>query len=283
MQRSTATVLAVFLLLSLVTLFSFVFFPPHGTAAFKKRSLVPAEAKTATSRIVLSGSGADVPVILEKKDGRWFFLLGKNARYPARDGHIRAFLDDLAAPRRIVNKRTTDGSGAPVALRLEDPNGNVIAELEFGSANADGQSRLVRTGSGTTFMEADDSFSPWLDGAARDWTELSVFREALALSDIQEVSCMSGTAARRFFVRGKNGEVEMLSDILEPLRALDITNIPSAPGQTVSLGMGSGETITFTLAPLGEDLAILALPVTGAAYVISASARDGIVGTLGLR
>jgi len=283
MQRSTVTVLAVFILLSLVTLFPFVFLPSHSTVASEKRSLIPADAKTATSRIVLSGNGTDVPVILEKKDGRWYFLLGETARYPARDDRIHAFLGDLASPRRIVNTRTTHGSDAPVALRLEGPNGNVIAELEFGSTSADGRSRLVRTGSKMTFMEAADSFSPWLDGSARSWTELSVFRELLALSDIQQVSCYSGTAARRMLVRGKDGEVEILSDMLEPLRALDITNIPSEPEQTVSLGMGSGETMTFTLAPLGEDLAILALPVTGAAYVISASARDGIVETLGLR
>jgi len=255
MQRSTIAVLAVFSVLALLALFSYAVLPPRGGRPGEPGVLVPRDAVSRTSRIILSLAGEDFAIELEKKDGRWFLLLGESSRYPARDDRIAAFLAGLSAKRRIRNLGTTDGStygfaaeDGTVYLRLEGDDGATLARYEFGSASADGGLRHVRAGKGTTIVEAADTFSPWLDTAASAWIEPDIFRELLSGSDIQQVTIAGGMRTHTS-IRGNDTDVEELSDFLESLRALDITNIPAVPERTVSLGMGTGETITAKTRP----------------------------------
>ncbi len=299
MQRSTSAILAVFSILALFTIFSFVLIPQLGAHFGEKRSLIPANAGTRTTRIILDDSDSEFPLHFEKTDGHWFLLLGDISRYPARNDRINECIAELASPRSIRNLKSKNGSSygltdpssgatwhqgaqpGSLYLRLAGDDGTIISELEFGSSNADGLMRYVRAGTGRTIMEVADSFSSWFDPAASLWVELALFREPLAGSDIQEVSYSRGTTAKTF-IRGKNADVEHISGILGSLRALDITNIPSIPEQTVSLGMGSGKRITFSLAALGEDTAVLTMSRTGAAYIISMKTKEQILGALGI-
>lgn len=250
--------------------------PRNHDSGFQSTLFPPKASTSQVSRLFFSS--ADCAVELTRSSVGWDIAVGR-AAYPARGEAIESFLAALSRQRPIERVSRSPDSWADFSLdeasafavRAEAVDGTIVGLWWFGATDATGGSMYARTGRDLAVLRVEDDLSPFLSARSAYWADLRPFPALLDEATVQGASVSRGSVTRR--QRGK--EAAHFEEGLRSLQAIDVIDAGAqlAPADTtVSLELGDGRRVSFSLHNLGDGDYALALD-DGRKYRISAWAK----------
>lgn len=266
------------------TLISYFFLPDNYERRSTSTSLINKKTRLNTERIVLSKSGENFEINLEKKNGSWYLRLDDTLLYPAQNLKINHLLEELNQKRKVYiipskkNIYELDEKDYH-SIHLYNKDQLIDTTIKFGSISASGMEQYVQTNK--NIFRISNEFSSYLDLQTASWCELSIFSSVLNHTDIQSVR-YEDRKKSKIYIAGSNPEIENLKTVLKSLRCIDITNIPVQPNIKLSLELGNTQVERYGITELNETVSILSNETTGISYIISRLTMNDILKALGI-
>ena len=288
--RLSIVLIAVFFSLLVAVVFCLIPASNRGQTAFYKPLISPKNA-SAIRIVEITQTSDQYPIILEKKDGRWWLCLDDTHRYPAQSNRIESLLGTLSARQPVHTTGSSDrqlhgiGGKDSYSLRLMNDRSTPVLNLVFGNTSADGTDIFFcndPANSNAAVLRTRNSYSSYLDTRTAFWADLGLFHGLTANSEIQRIE-YNGYGFVKNYIAGEGSEITAFSGFLDSLQCIDITNIPLAPEETLMLEFGDTTTLRLGLARLDDTTSILINMNSGNPYIISASAHKELRKALGLK
>lgn len=283
-RTSTGILAAVFLILLVLTVRSYLFAPARGAAPARRTSLVESSKKNEISMITLRLNGTGNSVELARKDIGWFLQLDKSL-YPANAKKIATFLDELTKERNVITvakSGTADfaiGRPGSVSVRLQGEDGTIIADIDFGDVNAAGTDIFFRTGRDIAVLQTNDSFTPSLDARTASWAELSPFFALTRKAAIQRASYESAGNENILNAGVNKEQLAAFSSALESLVCIDVASAASDPDERIKIEMGDLVVFSVTFSSRDDGDYSMTDSRSGLTYVVGKWSHDRLVNT----
>jgi hypothetical protein len=185
-KRKLAALSSLTAALALLYVLTLVFDPGRRGSRSDMYSWLDPRLRDSVDGIDIQGGG-DSPdgVRLRRRNGAWLVICG-GGEYPAREGRIGDFLDELSRrdsyPRRSAapSSHARFGLDEAQALRItvRGGAGRPLLELLAGNNDPGGEHIFLRKAGGNEVRSGRDRLSSYLGGDAKSWFNLRLFPES---------------------------------------------------------------------------------------------------------
>ena len=191
--RRKVAILAALSLVLMATLLLAVLRSPRRRAA-EGAGIPLATAATIDRVSAITVSGRDTIRLQRDADGRWW-LRNAERELPARQSRVQQFLARLAdssTSRRVTTRAELWPEfgldhGSAQRVLLEAADGELLAEVAYGSRSESGAEAFVRFGAADEVYAADAAVLFYLERESIYWTELRLFGSTLSVESIEQL------------------------------------------------------------------------------------------------
>jgi hypothetical protein len=282
-RTSTGILASIFFVLLFLTVHAYFFAPTRGVGPIRRTPLVmPSQKDVISSVSIVQGESS---VELVRKDNGWF-IKQERFLYPASAKKIDMFLDELIKERNVmtVSKSGPSDFGIGIqgasSVRLQEDDGTIVADIDFGDVNAAGTDIFFRTGRDIAILQTTDSFTPLLDSRTASWAELSPFIALTRQTAIQRVIYETSKGKTILQAGRESEEIAAFTSALESLVCLDVAGVSSAFNERIDIELGNLEAFSISFASDDASVYIMTDSRSGLSYIVSKWSHDRLVNTL---
>lgn len=282
-RTSTGILASIFFILLFLTIQAYFFAPTRGIGPIRRTPLVmPAQRDAISSISILHGERS---VELVRKGDDWF-IKQERFLYPASGKKIAMFLDELTKERSVTTIAKSGQSDFGIGIqgassvRLQEDDGTIVADIDFGDVNAAGTDIFFRTGRDIAVLQTEDSFTPSLDSRTASWAELSPYFTLTRQTAIQRVMYETSKGKTILLAGRDNEEIAAFTSAIESLVCLDVAGVSSAFNERIEIELGNLEAFSISFASSDDGDYSMADSRSGLSYIVSKWSHDRLVNTL---
>jgi hypothetical protein len=282
-RTSTGILASIFFVLLFLTVHAYFFAPTRGIGPIRRTPLVRPSQKDAISSVSIVQGEKSVELV--RKGNDWF-IKQERFLYPASAKKIGMFLDELTKERSVITVAKSGASDFGIGIqgsssvRLQEDNGTIVADIDFGDVNAAGTDIFFRTGRDIAVLQTVDSFTPLLDSRTASWAELSLFTVLTRQTTIQRVIYEKRKGKTILQAGRESEEIAAFTSSLESLVCLDVSGVSSASDERIEIELGNLEAFSISFASDDAGVYIMTDSRSRLSYIVSKWSHDRLVNTL---
>jgi len=253
---------------------------PDYTSSIMQKKLISEGIIHKTQSIKLTQGDTPFSLMFTKTLAGWYITIDEKHYFQTTNGMVERFIDQLSI-RRSLHKVGTEkgipygiGTSDSFVLSFLDSNNDNITSVIFGNTDATGADIYLKLSDGKGILRTKNTFSDLLTMKAASWVNLSIFSGQSQKNQIEEIQYSKGSVTKMYRAP-HDAEITRLSDVLESLICVDITNINAIPSERLTIIFGDTHSLQISFAAF-NDVWILKNETDGNSYIITSAMKENI-------